>query len=125
MLSMQLLELLRDWWRAAQPQVWLFPGQNPVNPMTARQGAQGNWSPGAGVTTCTIESPEMIQTRELFRRLSFEPVAGFFYVFNGMPPSPPLGIARRNQNNMPPHLTPDHLDRNNILPPPPHSIAQR
>jgi integrase/recombinase XerD len=37
MLSPQLLELLRDWWRAARPQVWLFPGQNPVNPMTARQ----------------------------------------------------------------------------------------
>ena len=37
MLSPQLLELLRDWWWAARPQVWLFPGQNPVNPMTARQ----------------------------------------------------------------------------------------
>ena len=37
MLSPQLLELLRDWWRAARPQVWLFPGQNPVNPMTPRQ----------------------------------------------------------------------------------------
>ena len=37
MLSPQLLELLRDWWRAARPQAWLFPGQNPVNPMTARQ----------------------------------------------------------------------------------------
>jgi len=37
MLSPQLLELLRDWWDAARPQVWLFPGQNPVNPMTARQ----------------------------------------------------------------------------------------
>ena len=37
MLSPKLLELLRDWWRAARPQVWLFPGQNPVNPMTARQ----------------------------------------------------------------------------------------
>jgi phosphatidylserine/phosphatidylglycerophosphate/cardiolipin synthase-like enzyme len=36
MLSPQLLELLRDWWRAARPQVWLFPGQNPINPMTAR-----------------------------------------------------------------------------------------
>src|SRR5208283_1849500 len=33
MLSPQLLELLRDWWRAARPQVWLFP----ANPMTARQ----------------------------------------------------------------------------------------
>ena len=37
MLSPQLLELLRDWWQAARPQVWLFPGQNPVNPMTPRQ----------------------------------------------------------------------------------------
>ena len=37
MLSPQLLELLRDWWRAARPRAWLFPGQNPVNPMSARQ----------------------------------------------------------------------------------------
>ena len=37
MLSPQLLELLRDWWHAARPQVWLFPGQNPINPITARQ----------------------------------------------------------------------------------------
>ena len=37
MLSPQLLELLRDWWHAAPPQVWLFPGQNPINPMTPRQ----------------------------------------------------------------------------------------
>jgi integrase/recombinase XerD len=37
MLSPQLLELLRNWWRAARPQVWLFPGQNPVNPITPRQ----------------------------------------------------------------------------------------
>ena len=37
MLSPQLLELLRDWYRISRPQVWLFPGQNPVNPMTTRQ----------------------------------------------------------------------------------------
>ena len=37
MLAPRLLELLRDWWRIARPQVWLFPGQNPVNPMTTRQ----------------------------------------------------------------------------------------
>jgi len=37
MLSPQLLELLRDWYRIARPQVWLFPGQNPVNPLTTRQ----------------------------------------------------------------------------------------
>ncbi len=37
MLSPVLLELLRDWWRIARPQGWLFPGQNPVNPMTTRQ----------------------------------------------------------------------------------------
>ena len=37
MLSPQLLELLRDWWRIARPRVWLFPGQNPVNHLTTRQ----------------------------------------------------------------------------------------
>ena len=37
MLSPQLLELLREWWKAERPQGWLFPGQNRVNPLTARQ----------------------------------------------------------------------------------------
>jgi site-specific recombinase XerD len=37
MLSPQLLELLRTWWRAARPQGWLFPGQNRVSPLTPRQ----------------------------------------------------------------------------------------
>jgi integrase/recombinase XerD len=37
MLSPQRLELLRDWWWASRPLAWLFPGQNPVNPMSARQ----------------------------------------------------------------------------------------
>ena len=37
MLSPQLLELLRDWWRVARPRGWLFPGLDPVNPMSARQ----------------------------------------------------------------------------------------
>ena len=36
MLSPQLLELLRDWWRIARPQVWLFPGRDPIKPMTKR-----------------------------------------------------------------------------------------
>ena len=43
MLSEPLLELLRAWWRAGRdrgmmlPGGWLFPGQNPVNPLTTRQ----------------------------------------------------------------------------------------
>jgi integrase/recombinase XerD len=37
MLAPHLLDLLRAWWRTARPQGWLFPGQNPVNPLTTRQ----------------------------------------------------------------------------------------
>ena len=37
MLSPSLLALLREWWKAARPQGWLFPGRNPVQPMTTRQ----------------------------------------------------------------------------------------
>ena len=43
MLSPLLLERLRAWWRAGRAQGklldggWLFPGQNPVNPMSTRQ----------------------------------------------------------------------------------------
>jgi site-specific recombinase XerD len=37
MLSPHLLELLRAWWRAARPQGWLFPGRDPIQPMTTRQ----------------------------------------------------------------------------------------
>ena len=37
MLSDFLLDVLRAWWREARPQGWLFPGQNPVNPLTTRQ----------------------------------------------------------------------------------------
>ncbi len=43
MLSEPLLDLLRAWWLAARergvmlPGGWLFPGQNPVNHLTARQ----------------------------------------------------------------------------------------
>jgi hypothetical protein len=45
MLSPRLLELLRDWWHAARPQVWLFPGQNPINPVTPRQLTREGLSP--------------------------------------------------------------------------------
>ena len=43
MLSPQLLKLLRAWWREGRrrslllPRGWLFPGRNPVEPLSARQ----------------------------------------------------------------------------------------
>jgi integrase/recombinase XerD len=45
MLSPQLLELLRAWWREGRrlgvllPQGWLFPGRNPVEPVSTGQSA--------------------------------------------------------------------------------------
>ncbi len=47
MLPPALLDLLRAWWLAARergvmlPGGWLFPGQNPVNPLTTRQLRRG------------------------------------------------------------------------------------
>lgn len=37
LLSPQLLALLRAWWLQCRSPAWLFPGQDPVLPMTARQ----------------------------------------------------------------------------------------
>ena len=37
MLSPQLLELLRDWYRIARPRVYMFPGRDKIGPMTTRQ----------------------------------------------------------------------------------------
>jgi integrase/recombinase XerD len=37
MLSPGLLDLLRQWWRVKRPRGWLFPGQQPGQPITTRQ----------------------------------------------------------------------------------------
>jgi integrase/recombinase XerD len=37
MLSPLLLALLRDWYRIARPRLWLFPGRDPLQPLTTRQ----------------------------------------------------------------------------------------
>ena len=37
MLSPDLLDLLRDYWREARPEGWLFPGKPKINPVTSRQ----------------------------------------------------------------------------------------
>ena len=37
MLSPDLRDLLRDYWREARPEGWLFPGKPKINPVTSRQ----------------------------------------------------------------------------------------
>ena len=37
MLSPQLLEVLRAWWQQCRSKGWLFPGRDPILPMTTRQ----------------------------------------------------------------------------------------
>ncbi len=34
MLSLKLLEILREWWRAERPEQWLFPGDMPGRHIT-------------------------------------------------------------------------------------------
>src|ERR1700738_3565661 len=41
MLSPHLLQVLRTWWMVERPRGWLFPGRNPVQPMTPRQLNRG------------------------------------------------------------------------------------
>jgi integrase/recombinase XerD len=41
MLSPQLLELLRAWWLQCRSRGWLFPGQDPLRPMSVRQLNRG------------------------------------------------------------------------------------
>ena len=36
-LSPRLLELLREWWLVGRPTTWLFPGRDPLLPITTRQ----------------------------------------------------------------------------------------
>src|SRR5205814_1543795 len=36
-LSPDLLGMLRQWWKAARPQGWLFPGRPAINPLSYRQ----------------------------------------------------------------------------------------
>ena len=37
MLAPDLLGLLRQWWLVKRPRGWLFPGQQPAQPITTRQ----------------------------------------------------------------------------------------
>src|SRR5438067_13718378 len=40
MLSPRLLDLLRDWWLVCRSRGWLFPGRDPLQPITTRQLAR-------------------------------------------------------------------------------------
>ena len=66
MLSPQLLELLRAWWRQARSQGWLFPGQDQLRPLTVRQlnrvchMAAAAAGLGAWVTPHTLRHAEII-----------------------------------------------------------------
>ncbi len=59
MLSPHLLELLRAWWKVARPQGWLFPGRDPVQPLTTRQL---NRACHAAAQMAEIEKPVSLHT---------------------------------------------------------------
>jgi site-specific recombinase XerD len=59
MLSPQLLELLRDWWRVERPQGWLFPGGVLGQPLTTRQL---NRACHAAAETAELDKPVSLHT---------------------------------------------------------------
>jgi integrase/recombinase XerD len=59
MLSPQLLELLRDWWRVGRPEGWLFPGRVLGAPLTTRQL---NRACHAAAQTAELEKPVSLHT---------------------------------------------------------------
>ena len=65
MLSPQLLELLRDWWRIARPQVWLFPGLDPINPMSTRQLNRACHAAAQKAESAKLVSPHSFATHLL------------------------------------------------------------
>ncbi len=70
MLSKPLLGLLRAWWLAARdrsvmlPGGWLFPGQNPVNPLTTRQLRRAYSGNDCSTKTARSRSPGRMPTNQ-------------------------------------------------------------
>jgi hypothetical protein len=58
MLSAKLLELLRDGYRIAHPAIWLFPGHDPLLPMTTRKF---NRVVHAAAAMAEMHKPEMLR----------------------------------------------------------------
>ncbi len=77
MLSPQLLELLRAWWRQSRSQGWLFPGQDQLRPLTVRQlnrvchMAAAAAGLGAWVTPHTLRHAEIITGEHRKHALDF------------------------------------------------------
>ncbi len=61
MLSDSMLELMRDYWREARSRAWLFCGQNPVNPLTARQFSRAFQAAAASAEISKKVSPHTLR----------------------------------------------------------------
>jgi integrase len=57
MLSPQLLSLLRAWWLQCRSRGWLFPGQDPLRPITVRQLNRRGSAAGSRRIRCGTRSP--------------------------------------------------------------------
>ena len=77
MLSPRLLDLLRDWWLVCHSRGWLFPGRDPLQPITTRQltrGAREDCAPVAGKSTLNrLELSRLEPAR--YHKISHNPVA--------------------------------------------------
>ena len=84
MLSPQLLELLREWWKEGHrrgvmlPRGWLFPSRNPILPLSARQMNRGVHAAtqAAGIT-------KRVTVHTLRHYLPFRTMSGDVVVYGG------------------------------------------
>jgi len=111
MLSPQLLELLRDWWRDGYRRGlllshgWLFPGRNPIGPQSNRAAIQSSLSRPASSTARSTLRPRLPGSTSGCRRIPCG-TASRRICWNRIPTSASSKSCSATPSLIPPRCTP-------------------